>query len=78
LVIINLFGAYAQDYDAGKPGELLSVFTDTVELTYMNGGKVGPDWVRDPGPGSGSTTWDTTSGPETAPSVGGAREGAPA
>jgi hypothetical protein len=40
LAIINLFGAYAQNYDAGKPGEFLSVFTDTVELTYMNGGKV--------------------------------------
>jgi hypothetical protein len=33
LVIVNPFGAYAQDYDAGKPGELPSVFTDTVELT---------------------------------------------
>jgi hypothetical protein len=34
LAIIDLFGAYAQDYDACKPGEFLSVFTDTVELAY--------------------------------------------
>jgi hypothetical protein len=33
LAIITLFGAYAQDYDADKPGELPSVLTDTVELT---------------------------------------------
>jgi hypothetical protein len=32
LAIIDLFGAYAQDDDAGKPGEFLSVFTDTVDL----------------------------------------------
>lgn len=40
LAIINFFGAYAQDYDVGKPGEFPSVFTATVELTYMNGGEV--------------------------------------
>jgi len=28
LAIINLFGAYAQSYDAGKTDEFLSVFTD--------------------------------------------------
>jgi hypothetical protein len=40
LAIINLFGAYAQSYDAGKLDEFLSLFTDKVELKYMNGDKV--------------------------------------
>jgi len=40
LAIINLFGAYAQSYDAGKTDEFLSVFTDEVELKYMSGDKV--------------------------------------
>lgn len=40
LAIINLFGAYAQSYDAGKTDEFLSVFTDKVELRYMSGDKV--------------------------------------
>jgi len=34
LAIINLFGAYAQSYDAGKTDEFLSVFTEEVELIY--------------------------------------------
>jgi len=29
LAIINLFEAYARNCDAGKPGEFLSVFTET-------------------------------------------------
>jgi SnoaL-like domain len=40
LAIINLFGAYAQSYDAGKTDEFLSVFTEKVELIYMSGNKV--------------------------------------
>ena len=40
LAIINLFGAYAQNYDAGKADEFLSLFTDTAELKYISGGKV--------------------------------------
>jgi hypothetical protein len=40
LAIINLFGAYAQNYDAGKLDEFMSLFTDDVELKYMNGDKV--------------------------------------
>lgn len=43
LAIINLFGAYAQSYDAGKLEEFLSVFTDEVELKFMNGDKVAAD-----------------------------------
>jgi 3-phenylpropionate/cinnamic acid dioxygenase small subunit len=43
LAIINLFGAYAQSYDAGKLDEFLSVFTDEVELKFMNGDKVAAD-----------------------------------
>jgi len=35
LAIINLFGAYAQSYDAGKTDEFLSVFTEKVELIYI-------------------------------------------
>jgi hypothetical protein len=40
LAIVNLFGAYAQAYDAGKPDEFLAVFTDDVELKYMSGDKL--------------------------------------
>ena len=40
LAIINLFGAYAQSYDAGKLDEFISLFADKVELKYMNGDKV--------------------------------------
>jgi hypothetical protein len=40
LAIVNLFGAYAQGYDAGKPDEFLSVFADDVEPRYMSGDKV--------------------------------------
>jgi len=50
LAIIDLFGAYSQDYDAGKPGEFLSVFTDTVELTYAEAEEAHvaahPVWAR--------------------------------
>jgi hypothetical protein len=50
LVIIDLFGAYAQDHDAGKPGEFLSVFTDTVELAYAQAAEAHeaahPVWAR--------------------------------
>jgi hypothetical protein len=39
-----------QDYDAGKPGEFLSVFTDTVELTYAQAAEAHvaahPVWAR--------------------------------
>jgi hypothetical protein len=37
LAIINLFGAYAQSYDAGNLDEFMSLFADKVELKYMNG-----------------------------------------
>jgi hypothetical protein len=40
LAIINLFGAYAQSYDAGKLDEFISLFADKVELKYMSGDKV--------------------------------------
>jgi hypothetical protein len=39
-----------QNYDAGKPGEFLSVFTDTVELTYAQAAEAHvaahPVWAR--------------------------------
>jgi hypothetical protein len=38
LVIIDLFGAYAQDCDAGKPGELVFVFTGQEALDAAPGG----------------------------------------
>jgi hypothetical protein len=48
--IIDLFGAYAQDYNACKPGEFLSVFTDTVELAYAQAAEAHvaahPVWAR--------------------------------
>jgi hypothetical protein len=40
LAIINLFGAYAQNYDAGKAEEFLSLFTGTAELKYLSEEKV--------------------------------------
>ena len=43
LAIVDLFEVYVQDYDAGNPGEFLSMLTDTVELTYLVGGKVGAE-----------------------------------
>jgi hypothetical protein len=43
LAIINLFGAYAQSYDASKLDEFISLFTDKAELKYMNGDKVAAD-----------------------------------
>jgi len=50
LATIDLFGAYAQDCDAGKPGEFLSVFTDTVELAYAQAAEAHvaahPVWAR--------------------------------
>jgi hypothetical protein len=50
LAIIDLFGVYAQAYNAGKPGEFLSAFTDTVELAYAQAAEARvaahPVWAR--------------------------------
>ena len=43
LAIINLFGTYAQSYDAGKLDEFRSVFADKVELKFMSGDQVAVD-----------------------------------
>jgi len=43
LAIINLFGSYAQSYDASKLDEFISLFMDKAELKYMNGDKVAAD-----------------------------------
>lgn len=43
LAIINLFGAYAQSYDTGNLKEFMSLFTDKVELKYMNRDEVFKD-----------------------------------
>jgi hypothetical protein len=50
LAIINLFGTYAQSYDAGRLDTFRSLFTDQVELKYMNGSNVWRrEWPSSPG-----------------------------
>lgn len=39
LAIVNLFGAYAQSYDAGNIDQFLSLFTNTADVKYMHGKK---------------------------------------